>query len=310
MLPDDVLPDDPSDGTMEGDGVHELFIKLIKEYAPENPADIALIASLIGLDMKETTGVLSEQAASRYHHRYLHQEGGFAASVFSVMQWLDEHAEKHKAMEMPARALRSAAEEGTMRLIHRASLRYGGYKNIPNRQAQAWETMAQSLASLARQRAVLSRNPHLKRCHSAKPRCTVDGCDGDHRKQRRPDKRSTEPQAGDAAQGGDQEAAGVSKRAQRQTALRHVGQWEWEKLQAWLLAETGRASRHKSRDTCLEKVVKVWPGTPSKHRDVSMEEDGKGEEERARSDLGGETEDEEEEMANVEAEFDSDDATL
>ena len=79
---------------------------------------------------------------------------------------------------------------------------------------------------------------------------------------------------------------------------------------AWLLAETGRASRHKSRDTCLEKVVKVWPGTPSKHRDVSMEEDGKGEEERAGSDLEGETEDEEEEMANVEAEFDSDDATL
>jgi len=138
LLSDDALPDAPSTGYMEGDGIHENFIKQLKDYNPQNPADIALGASLIGLEARESARVVQEQAATRYHHRYLHQEPAFTASVFAVVQWIRRNGEKHADTPMPQRALRSASEEGLMRLVHRAHLRYGGHKGIPNREQQVW----------------------------------------------------------------------------------------------------------------------------------------------------------------------------
>ena len=119
-------------------GIHENFIKQLKDYNPQNPADIALGASLIGLEARESARVVQEQAATRYHHRYLHQEPAFTASVFAVVQWIRRNGEKHADTPMPQRALRSASEEGLMRLVHRAHLRYGGHKGIPNREQQVW----------------------------------------------------------------------------------------------------------------------------------------------------------------------------
>ena len=175
-LGEDAPFDAPAASYMEGDGIHELFIKLVKEYQPANPADIALIASMIATDVKEASAVAQELRATKYHHRYLRQLPAFAASVYAVVQWLHENQEKHQADELPTRALHASTEMGMLRLVHRAHQRRGGYKPIPRREAQDWETKPQTLASLKAMADHADRSPNIRTCHKAKPPCFDIGC--------------------------------------------------------------------------------------------------------------------------------------
>ena len=137
--------------------------------------------------------------------------------------------------------------------------------------AQDWETKPQSLASLAKSRALLDRNPFLKRCHGAKPKCTQDGCDGNHRKHRA-------TADGGGARGPSAKRprtqAPQAEAARLATMDMDVGQ-----LRAWFLAEKGKTSRHKSIETLRAAVIKLWPGTAASKSVPRTGGEGKEEEE-------------------------------
>ena len=127
------------------------------------------------------------------------------------------------------------------------------------------------MASLAKSRALLDRNPFLKRCHGAKPKCTQDGCDGNHRKHRA-------TADGGGARGPSAKRprtqAPQAEAARLATMDMDVGQ-----LRAWFLAEKGKTSRHKSIETLRAAVIKLWPGTAASKSVPRTGGEGKEEEE-------------------------------
>lgn len=262
---DDKAFDAAAIGLMEGDGVHELFIHLLKEFAPTNAADVAFIANLVGLDATEAARAVREHQHTVFHHKYLRDKPAFTASVYAVVQWLDQTRTERQERAVPSRALRPAQEEGLARLLHRASLRWDGHKKIPDRDTQAWESKAQSLWSLQKQKEILDKSPFLKRCHGRKPPCTVIGCDGRH------GTRTT----GTGGSGGGGGGAGSSGRGATQAPdarrLRRARQgpnhparsWTWDQLKAWLRAQTNKEPRHKSQEAALAAVLKKWD--PAQH---------------------------------------------